>query len=107
MRKVKCYKFILNKWACPKLANRYRKILRDWVIENDYEITPLLVKDDVYVYATDKDVLHMVITDPYWEDLPRELSFGEDILEFLMDAVENRDDDDDDIEEKFLDYLTE
>ena len=46
MRKVKCYKFILNKWACPKLADRYRKILRDWVIENDYEITPLLVKDD-------------------------------------------------------------
>ena len=49
----------------------------------------------------------MVITDPYWEDLPRELSFGEDILEFLMDAVENRDDDDYDIEEEFLDYLTE
>lgn len=92
---MKKYRFYLPKWADEATAKRYRKVLKDWIAENDGEVTPLYVKDDVYVYATDKDILHMVIESHDFDNLPKVLTnFGAEILDVLMDAVIDRDVDD-------------
>ncbi len=110
---MKKYRFYLPKWADAATAKHYRKVLKDWIKENDGEATPLYVKDDVYVYATDKDILHMVIESDDFDNLPKVLdSFGSDILDILMDAVEDREDycdydDEYDAEEALFDYLTD
>lgn len=114
---MKKYRFYLPKWADADTAKHYRKVLKDWIAENDGEEAPLYVKDDVYVYATDKDILHMVIESHDFDNLPKVLdNFGSEILDVLMDAVENRDvddyDDDDcddeyDAESELYDYLTD
>lgn len=103
---MKKYRFYLPKWADVKTASYYRAVLKDWIAENGGEATRLYVKDDVYVYATDKDILHMVITSHNYDDLPKVLTnYGSDILDVLMDFVECRDDEDYDPEEAFLDYI--
>lgn len=107
---MKKYRFYLPTWAVPaSAAKHYRKVLADWIKENDGVKTPLYVKEDIYVWATDKDILHMVITSDEFDDLPKRLdNYGTDILDVLMDFVENRDVDDDyDPEEALYDYLTE
>ena len=111
---MKKYRFYLPKWADEETAKHFRKVLKDWIAENDGEETPLYVKDDVYVYATDKDILHMVIESHDFDDLPKVLTnFGADILDVLMDAIENRDDDYDDCDDEYdaenelYDYLTD
>jgi len=110
---MKKYRFYLPKWADATTAKHYRKVLKDWIAENDGEANPLYVKDDVCVWATDKDILHMVIESHDFDNLPKVLdNFGSDILDFLMDAIENRDVEDDcddeyDAEEALYDYLTE
>ena len=113
---MKKYRFYLPKWADVATAKHYRKVLKDWIAENDGEETPLYVKDDVYVYATDKDILHMVIKSHDFDDLPKVLdNFGSDILDVLMDAVENRDycddcddcDDEYDAEDALYNYLVD
>lgn len=108
---MKKYRFYLGMWADPITAKKYRKVLKDWINENDGVAGPLYITDDVYVCATDKDILHMVITNHDFDHLPKRLdNFGSDILDVLMNAVENRDDDDDfddceDAEADFLDYI--
>ncbi len=105
---MKKYRFYVGAWACGYVAKDYRKVLKDWVNENGGVKTPLYVKDDIYVYATDKDVLHMVITSHDFDDLPKKLDhYGSDILDVLIDAVRNRDVDDYDPEEALYDYLTD
>lgn len=108
---MKKYRFYLGMWADDITARHYRRVLKDWINENDGVKTPLYVKDDVYVYATDKDILHMVITSHDFDNLPKKLvNYGSDILDFLMDAVENRDCfdecDEEDAEADFLDYIS-
>ena len=110
----KCYKFIIDKWTDSVTAAEYRKIVRSWIKEDgeDGKAT-LWLKDDVKIWATDKDVIHLVLTDgESWEDLPARLSnFGSDILDVLIDAIENRDFDDSDpeyeAEEELYNYLTD
>lgn len=105
---MKKYRFYLPKWADTCTAKHYRKVLKDWIDENGGVATRLYVKDDVYVYATDKDILHMVIESHDFDNLPKVLdNFGADILDVLMDAVENREDDDVeyDAEGALFDYL--
>lgn len=112
---MKKYRFYLPKWADESTARTYRKILKDWIAENDGEATPLYVKEDVYVYATDKDILHMVIESHDFDNLPKVLTnFGAEILDVLMDAVANRDeydeedcDDEYDAEDALYEYLTD
>jgi hypothetical protein len=106
---MKKYRFYLPKWADEVTAKVYRTILKDWIAENDGVATPLFVKDDIYVYATDKDVLHMVITSHDFDDLPKVLTnYGSDILDVLVDAVDARDVDDDyDPEEELYEYLVD
>ena len=105
---MKKYRFYLANWASACTAKRYRAILKDWIAENGGVKTPLYVKDDVYVYATDKDTLHMVITSHDFDDLPSRLTnYGADILSVLMDAVEYRNDDDYDPEQALYEYLTD
>ena len=113
---MKKYRFYIPMWSVPASAEKhYRKVLADWIDENGGVKVPLYVKDDIYVWATDKDILHMVITSHQFDDLPKRLdNYGSDILDVLMDFVENRDvndddDDDDDYdpEEALYDYITE
>lgn len=107
---MKKYRFYLPMWSVPEsAAKRYRKVLADWIKENDGVRTPLYVKDDIYVWSTDKDTIHMVIESHNFDDLPKRLdNYGSDILDVLIDFVENRDVDDDyDPEEALYDYLTE
>lgn len=115
---MKKYRFYLPKWADEATARAYRKALKEWIAENDGEVTPLYVKDDVYVWATDKDILHMVIESHDFDNLPKVLTnFGSEILEVLMDAVINRDvdcdddcdeeDDEYDAEDALYEYLTD
>lgn len=106
---MKKYRFYLPNWAVPaSAAKHYRKVLADWIKENEEAKTPLFVKDDIYVWSTDKDTLHMVITSNKFNDLPPRLdNYGSDILDILMDFVENRDAEDYDPEEALYDYLTE
>ena len=104
---MKKYRFYLPKWADVCTAKHYRKVLKDWIAENDGEEVRLYIKDDVYVYATDKDILHMVITSHDFDDLPKTLdNFGTDILDVLMEFVEGRDCDCEyDAEERLYNYL--
>lgn len=109
---MKKYRFYLPRWTDVTTAKHYRKVLRNWIEENGGKAISLYVKDDIYVYATDKDILHMVIESHDFDNLPKVLdNFGSDILDVLMDAVENRnvDDEDDeyDAENALYDYLTE
>ena len=112
---MKKYRFYLPKWADAVAAKHYRKVLRDWIEENDGEATPLYIRDDVYVWATDKDIIHMVIESDDFDDLPKVLTnYGSDILDVLIDSVENRevnDDEDDedeyDPEEALYEYITD
>lgn len=115
---MKKYRFYLPKWADEATARAYRKALKDWIAENEGEVTPLYVKDDVYVWATDKDILHMVIESHDFDNLPKVLTnFGSEILDILMDAVINRDvdcdddcdeeDDEYDAEDALYEYLTD
>ena len=104
---MKKYRFYLPKWADAATAKHYRKVLKDWIDENDGEAVRLYVKDDVCVYATDKDILHMVIESHDFDDLPKTLdNFGSDILDVLMEFVEGRDIDDGfDAEDRLYNYL--
>lgn len=103
---MKRYRFNLSTWASEDVAKVYRAILKDWIIENGGVKTPLYVKSDVYVWATDKDMLHMVIESEDWNDLPSRLSeVGSDVLDFLVTAIEDRDVDEYSVEQQFLDYL--
>lgn len=104
---MKKYRFYLPKWADVTTAKHYRKVLKDWIAENDGEEVRLYIKDDVYVYATDKDILHMVITSHDFDDLPKTLdNFGTDILDVLMEFVEGRNCDCEyDAEERLYNYL--
>ena len=106
---MKRYRFYLPSWAIPaSAAKHYRKVLADWIKENGGVKTPLYVKDDIYVWATDKDTIHMVITSSTFDDLPARLdNYGSDILDVLIDFVENRDVDDYDPEEALYEYLTD
>ncbi len=113
----KCYKFIIDKWTDPATAADYRRVVRSWIKEDGVDgKASLWLKDDVKIYATDKDVIHMVLTDgERWADLPPILSnFGSDILDLLIDFINDRDCDDDDdecddydAEEELYDYLTD
>ena len=105
---MKKYRFYLPTWAVPAcVAKKYRAILKDWIAENGGVQTPLYVKDDIYVWSTDKDTLHMVITSHDFDDLPKRLdNYGSEILDVLMEAIEDRDVDDYDPEEALYDYLT-
>lgn len=106
---MKKYRFYLPNWSVPaSAAKHYRKVLADWISENGGVKTPLYVKDDIYVWSTDKDTIHMVITSSKFDDLPKRLdNYGSDILDVLIDFVENRDVDDYDPEEALYNYLTE
>lgn len=105
---MKKYRFYLPAWAIPaSAAKHYRKVLADWIKENGGVKTPLYVKDDIYVWSTDKDTIHMVITSNQFDDLPPRLdNYGSDILDVLIEAVAERDVDDYDPEEALYDYLT-
>jgi len=105
---MKKYRFYLPAWAIPaSAAKHYRKVLADWIKENGGVKTPLYVKDDIYVWSTDKDTIHMVITSNQFDDLPPRLdNYGSDILDVLIEAVAERDTDDYDPEEALYDYLT-
>jgi len=106
---MKKYRFYLPAWAIPaSAAKHYRKVLADWIKENGGVKTPLYVKDDIYVWSTDKDTIHMVITSNQFDDLPPRLdNYGSDILDVLIEAVAERDVDDYDPEEALYDYLTD
>ena len=106
---MKKYRFYLPAWAIPaSAAKHYRKVLADWIKENGGVKTPLYVKDDIYVWSTDKDTIHMVITSNQFDDLPPRLdNYGSDILDVLIEAVAERDTDDYDPEEALYDYLTD
>ena len=106
---MKKYRFYLPNWAIPaSAAKHYRKVLADWIKENGGVKTPLYVKDDIYVWSTDKDTIHMVITSNQFDDLPPRLdNYGSDILDVLIEAVAERDVDDYDPEEALYNYLTD
>lgn len=106
---MKKYRFYLPAWAIPaSAAKHYRKVLADWIKENGGVKTPLYVKDDIYVWSTDKDTIHMVITSNQFDDLPPRLdNYGSDILDVLIEAVAERDVDDYDPEEALYNYLTD
>lgn len=104
---MKKYRFNLSTWAPADVARDYRAILKDWIEENGGVKTPLYVKDDIYVWAVDKDMLHMVIESHDFDDLPALLEdSGSDILDILIEAIENRDVDEASAEERFLEYLS-
>lgn len=106
---MKKYRFYLPTWADVETARDYRKVLAGWIKENDGVKTPLYVKSDIYVWSTDRDVLHMVIESHDFDDLPKRLdNYGSDILDVLIDAVANRDGEDEyDPEEALYEYLTD
>ena len=53
---MKKYRFYLPRWADVTTAKHYRRVLKNWIEENDGKAVRLYVKDDVCVYATDKDI---------------------------------------------------
>ena len=106
----KCYKFIVDKWTDKSSAKTYRGIVKDWIKSDGVDgKATIYVHDDAYIYATDPNVVHLVLTDPTrWKDLPSTLSeYGEDILDAIIDIIDTRDDEDPAIaaQEDLLDYL--
>jgi hypothetical protein len=106
----KSYKFVIDKWAASVDVANYRRTIRNWIKDDGVNGKATLnLKDDIYVYATDKDVVHMVLTGTRWANLPSTLTnFGSDILDVIIDAIENRDVDADyDAEEELYNYLVD
>lgn len=107
----KCYRFTVDRWVDACTADAYRRVIRQWIKDDGVSgKASLYIKDDVKIWATDSNVVHLVlINGDDWAHLPKTLdNFGSDILDLIVEAIDCRNDNSDyDAEEELYDYLCE